>query len=87
MIFLRDQFGVNMDDPQQFLRNIYYKMFSRYAKIDNENSNYILNVVDDLINFNGDYKSPYLDTKQYGIVSLPLSVANLLGHLCDSNTK
>jgi len=87
MIFMRDKFGVNMPDAKQFLRNIFFKMFSRYAQENKENSNDVLNVVDDLINFNGGYKSPYLDTKQYGIVSLPLTVANLMQHLCEETKE
>lgn len=82
MIYLRDTFGINMDDSKQYLRNNFFKMFSRYAAKNKEDSNDILNVVDDLINFNGDYKSPYLETKHYGIVSLPLTVANIMQHLC-----
>jgi hypothetical protein len=84
IIYLRDKFAINMNDPKLFLRNVLYKMFSKYAIENKENSNDILNVVDDLINFSGNYKSPYLDTKQYGIKSLPLTVANLIAHLCDS---
>jgi hypothetical protein len=86
IIYLRDKFAINMSDSKLFLRNILFKMFTRYAIENKEISNIILNVVDDLINFSGDYRSPYLDTKQYGITGLPLTVANLIEHyLCDKN--
>jgi hypothetical protein len=82
MIFIRDKFGVNLNDHKIFLRNIFQKMFQRYAVKDINNSQDILAVVDELINFKGDYTSDYLDKKTYENKFLPFTVSNFLNHIC-----
>jgi hypothetical protein len=83
MIYIRDKFGINLKDPKTYLRNIFQKMFQRYMKKGTDTSKDVLAVVDDLINFNGDYKSDYLDKKTYGNSFLELTVINFLDHICD----
>jgi len=84
MIFLRDKFRINLDDDwKNYMKSIFYKLLLRYEKnIDTANTNDVLNVVNDIVFFKGDYTDPYLENKIYGRESLPLTVANILDHMC-----
>jgi hypothetical protein len=82
LVYLRDKFKININEGAiPFLRNIYLKLLTRYEDSD-KSPNTILAVVDDIIYFNGDYQNEYLNAKNYGLESLPLTVANFLEHMC-----
>ena len=83
MIFLRDRFKINLDvNWQSYLRSILMKLLMRFEKNDSETNRIVLNVVDDLIFFSGNYTDDYLEKKNYGLESLPQTIANILDLMC-----
>jgi hypothetical protein len=83
MIFLRDIYKINLDENwQSYLRSVLMKMLMRYEKNDLETKSKILAVVDDLIYFKGDYTDAYLENKNYGLESLPVTISNILDLIC-----
>lgn len=83
MIFLRDKFKINLDDDwKTYLRSVIMKMLMRYENNDSQTKSKILAVVDDLVFFNGDYTDAYLDNKNFGLESLPATIADIFDLIC-----
>lgn len=83
MTFLRDKFKINLNENwQSYLRSILLKLLMRFEKNELETRTKVLAVVDDIIFFSGDYTDGYLENKNYGLESLPETIANILDLMC-----